>query len=106
MLLITIIGLICGGISIIFIVMEIDESFKNWGYLTQNFKAYHIYKLPYIIIKAWLPLIMDVGITLGVVWLFSMGGVMGMLVSLMASSIISSYLYFRRRSSNRARGIR
>lgn len=96
-----IIGLFCGCISILFTVMEINESLDNWNRLTKGMKWYEFYKAPYYAIKAWSPVIIDTGITLGVIGLFSMGGMIGSIIALMSSSVISGYLYFRRKKLNR-----
>jgi len=89
---ITLIGIFCGLVSIFFILMEIDRSLAAWEKLT------FIRMInPINIIKAWSPVIGDVAITLGLVWMFGMTGMVGMLISLAGSALISGYLYFRRR---------
>lgn len=93
---ITVIGLTCGVISIGFIIAELRQSFNNWERLTNGLKWYEFYKVPYYAIKAWMPVITDVALTLGVVWLFGMQGMMGMMVSFVASAGISGFLFFRR----------
>jgi hypothetical protein len=93
---ITVIGLSCGVISILFILAELFQSLNNWGRLTHGLKWYKFYKVPYYVIKAWMPVITDVGLTLFVVWLFGMSGMIGMMVSLMASALISGGLFVRR----------
>lgn len=97
MLALTIIGLSCGLISIFMIILEIDASMNSlnntWNSLHGIKKIAMLWLWP----KCVLPVLLDVGITLSVIWLFSMGGMIGMMISLMASAMISSYLYFRGR---------
>lgn len=100
---ITVIGLTCGVISIGFIIAEINQSFNNWSRLSHGLKWYQIYKIPYYAVKAWMPVITDVALTLFVVWLFGMQGMIGMMVSLVASAFISGFLFFRRLFSSTRR---
>lgn len=100
---ITVIGLACGVISIGFIIAEISQSFRNWNNLTSGMRWYEFYKVPYYAVRAWMPVITDVALTLFVVWLFHMQGMIGMMVSLVASAFISGFLFFRRLLSSTRR---
>lgn len=97
MLIFNIIALICGAISIYFIILEINMASDDYSKKSKIVKGIGNVKLPIILIQCWSPVIKDVIITLGVVYLFSFTGVTGMLISLMASAMISGNLYFRRK---------
>lgn len=102
MLIITIIGLCCGALSVLFIVMEINQSIREWSKSMRSLRGIQWVKLPLITLKSWSPLLFDVALTLGVVWLFGMSGMIGTMISLMASAVISGYVYFKRRGSGLA----
>ncbi|OGJ90446.1 MAG: hypothetical protein A2268_02980 [Candidatus Raymondbacteria bacterium RifOxyA12_full_50_37] len=104
MLGVLIVALVCGGISIIFIIMEINQSFNNlcktWETLHGIGKIQMLWLWPLAI----MPVLLDVGITLGVVWLFSMnGGMVGMMTAMMCSALVSGYLFIRRKRHSRIR---
>ena len=92
MLYITIIGLICGGWSILFLISEVS------GFLNAVRDARgNILRRVSQCLPAGTRLGLDLMLTLGIVWLFGMsGGQMGMMLSLMASGIVSTWLFFRR----------
>lgn len=87
-----VIGVIAALVTVGFIIAEINQCFDNFDRLT-TFQKF----LPWNIISALSPIIIDIGITLGIVWLFGMGGMIGMVVSMIASAMVSGYLFFRRK---------
>lgn len=101
MIWVTIIALICGAISIYFIILEINISSDDYNKRVQSITGINNVKLPFIFIRCWSPVLKDIAITLAVIYIFSFVGVTGMLISLMASAMISANLYFRRKKSVR-----
>jgi LPXTG-motif cell wall-anchored protein len=90
-----VIGVIAALVTVGFIIAEINQCFDNFERLT-TFQKF----LPWNIIIALSPILVDIGITLGIVWLFGMSGQNGMVISMIASAMISGYLYFRRKKKN------
>lgn len=97
MLIITLIALVFGGISILFIASEINESIDNFLKLSEANRGLKKITLLWKWPGPFKRLAMDVAITIGIIWLFSMGGMMGMIVSLLCSGIISGNLWIRKR---------
>lgn len=49
-MIISIIGLF---LTLLFIILELSESMKNFRRLTHNLKIYQMYQMPFLFIKAW-----------------------------------------------------
>ncbi len=96
MLQVVLIAIVCGGLSILFFLLEVHQSLKN----LDKFLATHIgisrvailWKLP----LCFYPLLSDTSVTLFAIWLFGMhGGMVGMMVSMMVSVMSSFYFQIR-----------
>jgi hypothetical protein len=109
MLALTVIGLICGALTIIFILLEIDESLKrvdevmaSYRSETQGMRGILIpLKLPGLCVSifgCWWPVISNTILDAGIIWVYGLGaGMVGMMIGLMCSALISAYLWSRRR---------
>ncbi|OGJ86563.1 MAG: hypothetical protein A2487_13490 [Candidatus Raymondbacteria bacterium RifOxyC12_full_50_8] len=104
MLEVLIIALVCGALSIIFIILEINASFNNLIRTWENLHGLSKLCMLWLWPLAILPVLIDVGITLGVVWLFSInGGMVGSMTAMMCSAFVSGYLFIRRKRHSRIR---
>lgn len=93
-MIISIIGLF---LTLLFIILELSESMKNFRRLTHNLKIYQMYQMPFLFIKAWWPFISDILLTLIICSLFSIGGtIVGTMLSFIVSATLSDWLYFDR----------
>lgn len=97
MLTILLIALFFGLVSILFLIAEINQSFRNVEEIISAKRGVYKLTLIWLVPIALLPVLLDVAITLFVIWLFGMSGVLGMLLTLMASALVSVYLFFRRK---------
>jgi len=97
MLTILLIGIAAGIISILFLLAEIHESLQNIERLNESLRGINKLKMIWLLPMSVLPIVADIAITLFVVWLFGMSGMMGMMISFIASAVISGYLFIRRK---------
>lgn len=97
MLPVIIIGILSAFITTGFIIAEIHWSLQNLNRLLANYRGiWKVAAVPFIPI-CFLPVLWDVLITIGLSFLFGFSGVLGMMVSMVASSVIAAYLFFQRR---------
>lgn len=88
---------VCAIVTGIFIILELNWSINNFMKLWAHFwgpgKILAILGFPI----CFLPVGIDVGITIGVGMLLGTEGMMGLMVSMMVTSIAAGYLYYMRR---------
>jgi len=116
MLYLAIMGLFFGTFSVLFLVSELHlgmDNFKTYM-ANRNLSSLPWYKkmvaypaqpfaMLYVIFICFKELIFDVALTIGILALFTIGGgIIGVLVALNASGIVSGYLYWRRRKEGKA----
>ena len=102
MMIIFVIAVICGITSLILIAKEISDAWDSTAEVVAGNTGVRRVTLLWKIPKACMPFILDIGLTLFVVWLFSMAGMMGMVLALVASAIVSILIFIKRRRSKRS----
>lgn len=84
----------------VFIILEINWSIKNvmenWEKFWGPLKIFAILLSP----LCFMPVILDVTITIGIGMLLGAEGMMGMAVSMIITSAIAGYLFYMRRKHN------
>ena len=100
MVILTIISLCCGLFSLCFIIYELNLVWDNIEKVRKINKGWRKLTLLWKIPIACQPVATDILLTMAIVALFSMAGQMGMLISLLASGMISLFLLVKRGSKN------
>jgi uncharacterized membrane protein HdeD (DUF308 family) len=90
----------CAIITGVFIILELNWSIQNimdnWKKFWGPLKIFAILLAPF----CFMPVILDVLITIGVGMLLGTSGMMGMMVSMLVTSIVAAFLYYMRRKHN------
>ncbi len=98
MIFITIVGIIGAVISLAFILSELNRGINNLTRLKKNLTGIKRIQLLWLWPGALKDLLTDVIITLFIVWLFSAaGGQLGMIISFIASGMVSVNMWYKRR---------
>jgi len=97
MLWVTVIFGVCSLMTGLFIVLELNWSIQNlmrlWNRCWGPLKILAIILSP----LCFMPVILDVIITLGVTMLLGAEGMMGLMASMVVASTVAGYLYYMRR---------
>lgn len=83
MLIVTVIGLICGAWTFLFLMMELNDLWEAKGFRERTNASFR--------------LIIDILLTMGITALFGLGGgMLGVMLGLMASGFVSTFLFNKR----------
>ena len=91
---------ICAVATGIFMILELNWSIKNlmqtWHSLWGPLKIFIIPMIP----LCFMPIILDVLITIGITMFIGAEGMMGLMTSMVICSCIAGYLFYMRRKHN------
>ena len=97
MVTLTIIALCCGAFCFSFLVYELHLVWENIDKVKVENKGIRKITLLWKVPAASKPVLIDIAITMGVVYIFKMGGgQIGTLLALLASGFVSAFLAWKR----------
>lgn len=97
MLGIVIIAIVCAFVTTTLIICEIHWSIQNLIRMFERNTGVLRIKAILLVPLCFMPVLLDVFITLGLAVLLGLGGMVGSMVSMVASSSIALYLFVQRR---------
>lgn len=96
MLWLAVISIVLAGLTGFFIVMEINWSIHNFLDLANRKGIKRILCVPMMPL-CFMPVILDVLITIGIAKLIGTSGMIGMFMSAVVCSFVAGYLFYKRR---------
>jgi hypothetical protein len=97
---VVIIFVLCAAATGLFMILEVNWSINNlmrtWNQLWGPLKIFIIPMFPI----CFMPVILDVLLTIGITMLLGAEGMMGLMVSMMICSAMAGYLFYMRRKHN------